>query len=850
MRPFTVLSFIIAGLLSAQEPGKPVRAVTDPGVVTTRQTISPAGVPAVFSGKVQGVAFGESGEDVWVLNNNLVMRFGWRANRVEEQFELAGRPGMQGLVYDRQRKRILVANAQRLRGEPWPVRLLAAGGGQSLREIAGKLGVHQNGAPAVAGNLAVVPLTFDNALAIVDLDTGQVRRSQKTGIAPFAAVLSRDGSVAWVSNWGGRFAKAGEPTAPTGELPAADRVVIDKRGVAATGTVTRVDTKTGAAGEPVPVGLHPVGMAWDEARGRLYVANGNNDSVSVVDTQQGRVLRTDRIQPFGAAAFGSAPSAVALSPDGARLFVACGGINAVAVLDAATGRLAGLIPTAWYPTSLSLSADGKRLAIGALLGAGSGWRDQPRQRYVHSYRGAVHIVDLPDDAQLRRYTIAVSENNRLPLGGLAPSDAAPRPGIRARAIPERPGEPSLIEHVVYIVKENRTYDQVLGALSHGNGDASLVMFGRDVTPNTHRLAEQFVLLDNFYATGGNSANGHQWLTQANETSYTLWPGYEGRSYPYDGSDPIAYSRAGFLWDSALDAGKSVRVYGEFVPGMDEKDPPSRLGLLKEWRGGADFRGRWRMTSPIPRLDAILNRDFPSYTNVIPDVARAQIFLKDLEQWQSAGKMPHLVIMLLPCDHTMGATPGTSTAKAMVADNDLALGQVVEGLTKSKFWNKMAIFVVEDDAQNGVDHVDGHRTVALAVSPYTRRGWVDSTFYSHPSMLKTIEQILGLKPLSLFDLIANDMRASFQDEPDFTPYTAEVPKQSLEEVNPPLKALRGQALQDARASLKMDFSKPDAAPTERLNRILWRQVRGMASPYPPVKNAVFAPLSLDIDDDDR
>jgi DNA-binding beta-propeller fold protein YncE len=850
MRLFIVLSFLAAGASVGQEPGKPVRAVTDPGVVTTRQTISPAGVPAVFSGKVQGVVFGETDADVWVLNNNLLMRFDWKGNRVAERHELSGRPGMQGLTFDRARRQAVVANAQRVQGAPWPVRLLAGGGGSPLREVVGKLGSHQNGAPAVAGDVAVVPLTFDNALAIVDLRSGAAKRSQKTGIAPFAAVLSRDAKTAWVSNWGGRFPKAGELTAPAGDRPNADQVVIDRQGVAATGTVVRVNVETGEVGMPVATGRHPVGMAWDEARGRLYVANGNDDSVSVIDTGNGRLVRTDRIQPFGAAAFGTAPTAVAVSPDGARVYVACGGINAVAVLESASGKLAGLIPTAWYPTSLAISEDGRRLAIGALLGAGSGWRDEPKKRYVHSYRGAVNVVEAPDDAELRRFTIAVSENNRLPLGGLAKTDVAPRTGVKPRAIPERPGEPSLIEHVVYIVKENRTYDQVLGALPQGNGDPSLVMFGRDVTPNTHRLAEQFVLLDNFYATGGNSANGHQWLTQGNETSYTLWPGYEGRSYPYDGTDPIAYSRAGFLWDAALDAGKSVRVYGEFVPGMEEKDPKSRLAMLREWREGADFRGRWKMTSPIPRLDAILNRDFPSYTNVIPDVARAQIFLKDLEQWQKDGRMPNLVIMLLPCDHTMGATPETSTAKAMVADNDLALGQVVEGLTKSKFWSKMAIFVVEDDAQNGVDHVDGHRTVALAVSPYTRRGSVDSTFYSHPSILKTIEQILGLRPLSLFDLIANDMRASFHDRADVTPYTAEAPKQSMDEVNPPLRALQGQALEDARASLKMDFSKPDAAPTERLNRILWRQVRGASKPYPPVRNAVFAPLSLDVDDDDR
>jgi YVTN family beta-propeller protein len=848
MRAVIVLSFLCSGLLApGQQPERPSRAVTDPGVVTTRQSISPAGVPTVFQGKVQGVAFGASSDELWVLNNQQLIRLDWKMNRLLDSYALNGRPGMQGLTFDSGSGEVFVANALRASGNPWTVRLLRAGR-TPLREVASGLGTHQNGAPAVAGRTAVVPLTFENALAIIDLESGAARRSANTGIAPFAAVMDRAGATAWVSNWGGRFPKDGELTAPTGTKPGADQVVIDSRGVASTGTVVRVDLRSGAVGAPVQVGLHPTGMAWDEERARLYIANGNSDAVTVVDTRTQTVVRTDRIQPFGAAAKGVAPLAPVISPDGQRLYVACGGINAIAVLETASGRLAGMIPTAWYPSSLALSADGRRLAVGALLGVGSGWRDEPRKRYVHSYRGAVAVVDVPDDAQLQRYTLAVAENNRLPLGG----EALPRPrsGRAPKAIPERVGEPSLIEHVVYIVKENRTYDQVLGALPQGNGDPSLVMFGRDVTPNTHRLAEQFVLLDNFYATGGNSANGHQWLTQANETSYTLWPGYEGRSYPYDGTDPIAYAAGGFLWETAAKAGKSVRVYGEFVPGMEEDNPKERLDLLAAWRRAEDFSGRWKVSSPIPSLDRILSKDFPSYTNVIPDVIRARLFLKDLAAWEKQGRMPNLVIMLLPCDHTMGATPETSTARAMVADNDLALGQVVEGLSRSRFWPKMAIFVVEDDAQNGVDHVDGHRTVALAVSPYTRRGHVDSTFYSQPSMLKTIELILGLPPLSLFDLIATDMRASFQDTPDLTPYESETPRQSLEEVNPPLKALKGQARRDALASLRMKFDQPDAAPTERLNRILWRQVMGLRRPYPEPRRAVFAPLSLEIDDDDR
>lgn len=844
----TLLSLLMVAAV-AQDMGRLPRAVTDPGVVTTRQTISPAGVPAVFQGKVQAVVFGASDEEIWVLNNQNLYRFDWRSNRVLETHTLNGRAGMQGLAWDAARGQALVAQAARAQRGPWQVRLVRAKN-KTASDVASNLGSHQNGSPAVAGRTAVVPLTYDNALAIIDLETGQAKRSQKTGIAPFAAVVDSAGKVAWVSNWGGRFSKPGESTAPAGDRPGADDVVIDQRGVASTGTVTRVDLANGNTGTPIEVGLHPTGLTWDERRSRLYVANGNSDTVGVVDTSAGKVVRTDQIRPFGDVAKGVSPNALAVSPDGSRLYAACGGINAIAVLDTANGSLLGLIPTAWYPTSLAISANGKRLAVGALLGVGSGWRDEPKQRYVHSYRGSVSVLDIPDDAELARYTLAVSENNRLPLGGLHAADASPLRNRPAKAIPERIGEPSLIEHVVYIVKENRTYDQVLGDLPQGNGDPSLVMFGRGVAPNTHRLAEQFVLLDNFYATGGNSANGHQWLTQANETSYTLWPGYEGRSYPYDGTDPIAYSQGGFLWNEALRAKKTVRVYGEFVPGMDERRTADRLKLLEEWKQGADFSGRWQVKSPIPSLDPLLNRDFPSYTNVIPDVVRAQIFLKDLKRWSIEGRMPNLVLMLLPCDHTMGTTPNTSTARAMVADNDLALGQVVEALTKSPFWKKMAIFVVEDDAQNGVDHVDGHRTVALAVSPHTRRGAVDSTFYSQPSILRSIELILGLRPLSLFDLIANDMRASFTDTPDYTPYQAETPAQSLYEVNPPLKALRGQAREDAQASSRMNFREPDAAPTEKLNRILWRQVMGLNRPYPSIRQAVFSPLSLDVDDDDR
>ncbi len=842
MAPRKYLLFVaVSSNLLAQ---KPVRSVSDPGVVTTRQSITPAGVPAIFSTKVHGVSFGRDASEVWVLTANSIYRMDWRANKVLEQVALKGTAGLQGIVFDPASGTALASGA----GADKKTRLVAARNGQlntisegEGSQIAGGLGV----AP---GKKAVVPLIFDNKVAVVDL-AGGGSKTLPTDIAPFAAAVNRAGTVAWVSNWGGRKPNAKDLTAPTGLAPTADKVAVDSRGVAASGTVMRLDLA--GASEPVKIatGLHPNGLAWDEDRGLLYVANANSQSISVIDTKANRLARTIDVQPFDRRVAGIAPIAIAVSKDGTRLWAACGGINAVAQIATATGRIEGLIPTGWFPNALSLSPDGKMLAVSTLLGAGSGWRDEPRQRFVHAYRGSVHVIDLPDAAQLASFTTAVAENNRMRLAGSAPQ---PTPPVAAKAIPVplRAGDPSTIEHVVYIVKENRTYDQVFGDMPKGNGDPSLVMFGEKVTPNHHRLADQFVLLDNLYATGGNSADGHQWLTQANETAYTMWPGYAGRSYPFDGTDPIAYSSGGFIWDLALARKKSVRVFGQFIPRFSEARSSDRMNLLKEWEKGGDFSTRYSAASHIATLTPLLAKNYPGYSNAIPDLVRASILKKEITEWESKSTMPNLTIVQLPCDHTFGTSPGTSTPSAMVADNDYALGQIVEALTRTRFWKKMAIFVVEDDAQNGVDHVDGHRTVALAISPYTKRGSVDSTFYANQSILKTIELILGLPTMSLFDLIANDMRASFTNEPDFTPYSAVAPQQSLYDVNPSRAQLRGLALRAANDSARMRWDVPDAVPSDKLNKILWHATRGWNTPYPGTRRAVFAPLSLDLEDEEQ
>ncbi|MBI4166684.1 MAG: bifunctional YncE family protein/alkaline phosphatase family protein [Acidobacteria bacterium] len=883
----SIVGLALLSVAIAQTPGKTARTVTDPGIVTTRQAITPAGAQSVIDGRVYGVAFGASSDTVYVAARSgwvqprmtKVYILDWRRNKALEVVEDDRLPGMQGLVLDPVALDPLLSSSLSISAEgksETVLQLLRVSGGVAT-VVAGRLGTNAVGGVSVASQnnsagerYAVVALTYDNALAVIDLVSGKQKGTVNTGIAPFGVAINRGSTVAYVSNWGGRLPGKQDVTAPTGNKPNADQVVVDERGIASTGTVTRVDLVAMKASQTIPVGLHPNALYWDESRARLYVANSNSDSVSVINTETNVVTQTIPIQPFERSVSGIAPNGLVGSRDGKTLYVACGGINAVAVIRVADGQIEGLIPTAWYPNDVRMSSDGEYLVVANLLGVGPGGapgdiervaKDDPSflapadedrlatvpgptRRYVDSNRSSIQVIPVPDPTQLAGYTTAVAENNHLPLRltsqsqPINGSSAAPQEKL---PVPIRAGDPSAIDNVVFIIKENRTYDQVFGDLSQANSDPTLLVYGPDVTPNHHRLAEQFVVLDNFYASGGNSADGHQWLTQAAETDYCYWPGYAGRSYPFEGSDPIAPASSGFIWDAALGRKKTVLVFGEYV-GIPATSPnlKERSKMLAEWKDGADFSRRFNIVAPLAPLNKILAKDYPYFDLAVPDVVRAQIFLKHLSGWEKDGRMPNLVIVQLPSDHTGGTLPEYSTPKAAVADNDLALGQIVDRLSKSRFWKSMAIFVVEDDAIGGLDHVDGHRTVALAVSPYIRRGSVDSTFYSHPSILKTIELMLGLPTLSLFDLIANDMRNSFRTTPDFTPYTAVIPKHSLFEVNPPANALKGPSYEAALASTKMNFAVPDDVPWDVLNRILWHDARGWECPYPTVRNSVFAP----------
>jgi len=421
--------------------------------VTTRQSITPAGVPTIFQGKVWGVAFGAKASDLWVLTAGQLYEMDWRENKIRTNISHKGLPGLLGLTFSQGRP-LVSANVNKRSS------LFTVSDG-AMTAIAEGLGSNNTGGVGVGGNVAVVPLPFDNKVAVVELATGKVRGHVGTDFVPFAAAVNAAGTVAYVSNWGGRKPSSGDKTAPTGLDPNADRVVVNAEGIAASGTVTRVDLQTMKATHSINADWHPNGLAWDERSNRLYVANNNRDSVTVIDTLANRPVQTYKIQPFVKEASGVAPTAVVLNADGTKLYVSCGGINAVVVIDTKSGKQEGMIPSGWYPNSLALSPDGKYLAIGSLLGAGSGWQNEPRRRFVHSNRGSVNVVEIPDAGQLARYTAAVSENNRLPLAGTAITPL-PTASRTPKAVPVRAGDASLIEHVVYIVKENRTYDQLFG----------------------------------------------------------------------------------------------------------------------------------------------------------------------------------------------------------------------------------------------------------------------------------------------------------------------------------------------------------------------------------------------------
>ena len=677
------------------------------------------------------------------------------------------------------------------------------------------------------------------------------------GVAPYMICAPRPDRL-YVSNWGGDPPQASDPQGKSSDTP----VRLDPRiGVANQGTLSVLGCASGkwAQLKTIPVGLHPSGLAVGATGRFVYVANANSDTISVLDTNQDELVETIACRPEAHLPFGSGSNALALSPDGRTLYVANGTNNCIAVIRLAArshesppfsrapkgsagplpfgarlneSRVAGLIPTGWYPGAVLLSPDGKQLFVANVKGHGSLSQPRPLEKgkNSHDHLGSVSIIDVPDDSQLAAYTREVNANNRLAysVAGLE----QPRADARPVPVPQRHGEPSVFEHVIYIIKENRTYDQVFGDMKEGNGAPRLALFGEEVTPNHHALARQFTLLDNFYCSGVLSADGHSWTDSAYVTDY-LEKAFGGftRSYPDDGKDPLAFAPTGFLWDNALAHSKSLRNYGEFVA----EQPYVPAGIT--WMDLYNEHKNGKRNVPITlkfnnkALAAHTHPTYPYFPLTAPDAYRMDLFLEEFRSFEKKGELPNLVYMSLPCDHTEGTTPGCPTPRAMVADNDLALGRLVEAVSHSKFWPKTCILVIEDDPQNGFDHVDGHRTVALAISPHTKRKYVDHTQYNQTGMVKTVELMLGLPPMNQLDLSATPMRNCVQPEADLAPYTCVPNRLALDEMNPPLKKLTGKARYWAEKSLALNLQEADKADEDTLNRILWHATRGYDTPYP-------------------
>ena len=814
-------------------------------VVPTNQVLSPLGRQVAFTGRPTDVALSPDGRWLAVLNRHDALIINVENGEIVSQASHEG-GSYKGIVFTPDGRQLLMSC---IRGY-LEVFAVSEEGKLEKQDRISLPGVRDDN--ALPSGLAIdangkslwVALNLNNTLAEIKLEDGSVTREIPVGSAPYDVVLV--GSKAYVSNWAGRHPEEGDTKGPTGK---GTQIRVDpRRHIASDGSVSVVDLESGEEIKQIEVGLHASGMAATQDGRFIVVANANSDTVSVIDTTNDTVVETISTRPNEKLLFGSAPNDVVISSDGSTLYASNGTNNCVAIFDFKPphSRLLGCLPTGWYPAGMALDEVRNALYVANIKGVGSRNKNWEGDRKVkgeavfgynsHDYLGTVSLIPIPQAEAFPGHTKTVLENNRLTeaVSAMAP----PREDAQPRPVPQRHGEPSHFKHVLYIIKENRTYDQVLGDIERGEGDPSLCIFGREVTPNHHKLVNEFILLDNFYCSGTLSADGHQWSTEAYATdyiekSYGGWP----RSYPYEGGDAMAYAPSGFLWDNVLAHKKTLRVYGEFVKAeIRWKDPakkvrPTFLECYRDYKEGNN-EIHIQAHAAIKTIEPHLCPTAIGFPSIVLDLHRADQFKRELKAFEKNNNLPNFMVMLLPNDHTAGTKPGMPTPEAAVADNDLALGQVVEAMSHSKFWSETCVFVVQDDPQAGFDHIDGHRTVAMVISPYTRRGVVDSTNYNQTSMIRTMELILGLPPMNQFDASATAMASCFTEKPDSAPYEAVPNIIPLDQMNPDVASINDpQQRHWALASTELPLDDVDEADEDTLNRILWHAVRGRDDTYP-------------------
>lgn len=867
-----------AGAYAAQETGFGNNLVGEQanGSVQTpvNQLITPAGKQIEFGGNPISVAVNPNGKTaVTIVGRN---NYGGKGINVADlatgkltlkDLDL-GLSSMWGLAYSKDGSQLYATGSKSGKGKV----VVMSVGADGIPAIQKSYTLPN---AAVGGNINPLDLTVgpqgqllialnrDNSLGVMDPETGAITSKIAVENAPTSVLVN--GNTAYVTNQGGRVAKNGDTTVDS----SGTKVVVDpKTGATSTGSVSVIDLTTNTVTKTIEVGVQPERMA--QSGQYIFVTNTNSDTVSVIDTKTNAIVQTIDIKPYPNAPKGSAPNAVKVVDN--KLMVSLGRDNAIAVYDwqgpDKTPELQGLLPTAWFPVDIAVDNENKNLVVANADGIGS--RGPARDLTIQGIKttghssyaqiGSLSLIPFPSAEDLAMGTKQVFADNN--WFGLKDLNAKPRHNKKPVAMPERVGEPSTIKHVFYIIKENRTYDQVLGDLGKGNGEVGLTQFPKAVTPNIHKLATTFPLLDNVYTSGIQSASGHQWVMQGTNTDYEdkETDTANVKSYPGGAGDAMAYAPTGHLWDQAAKYGVSVENFGEDTTGFTGSAP---FGTWTDWYN--DYKilsgqkqgdlhvpiGNYSATYDIPSLGPITYKPFPTFDTNIPDQYRFEIFKQQFEKHVKNHDLPALNTMWVMDDHTAGNATGSPTPQAMVADNDLAVGKIVDLISHSPYWKDSVIFITEDDAQNGLDHVDGHREPAHVISPWVKKGITDSHYWTVINMVRSIEQILGLPAMNQNDAAAEPMSELFTNNPDFTPYNVEpnqIPLDTLngqpgsnaaalantEQVTPETKELSKKWTEWSNKN-KDKFTGRHASPDEvnanMLNHAVWYSTEGFDKPYP-------------------
>ena len=645
----------------------------------------------------------------------------------------------------------------------------------------------------------------DNSLYVFDLKTNKLIRKTDLGYEAYACLLSPDKTELYISLWGG------------------DKIAV-------------YDTRSHKVITEIITESHPNELIQNKSGKYLFVANANDNSVSVIDIKSRKVIEVISTALYPTKLTGSTTNGLALSPDEKTLYIANANNNCLAVFNVSIpGKSSskGFIPTGWYPTNVRtigkkiFVSNGKGFTSMANpngpqpikktdnSGTHTGITPQAEIQYIGGlFKGTLSIINQPSEVEMKAFSKQVYANT--PFNKQLETISR---GAENNPVPHRQGVKSPIKYVFYVIKENRTYDQIFGDVKEGNGDPNLCIFPERITPNHHALAKEFVLLDNFYVDAEVSADGHNWSMAAYATDYVekTWPtsyGGRGGTYDYEGSRKIAYPRDGFIWDYCNRAGVSYRSYGEFA---DD----------------------WKAT--LASLNGHIAAKYPGYNLDIKDIDRVAVFKTDFDSLLAINAVPQFNTLRLGNDHTSGQRLGKISPTGALADNDLALGQLVEHISNSSIWKESVIFVLEDDAQNGPDHVDAHRSPAFVISPYVKRNSVNSTMYSTSGMLRTMELILGLPPMSQYDAAAVPMSDCFTSAPDVRPFKAKAANVNLEERN--LASNRS-----SERSEKWNFAREDAAPDLDLNEVVWKSVKGENSIMPAPRRSAFVIMEQKKKDD--